>query len=60
MKVEKTGPGLSLELVTFPGEKLPKLPSFGRLVVRDWDADRDMPLDVPLQWKTGIFSQDDH
>ena len=60
MKVEKSGPGLSLELVTFPGEKLPKLPSFGRLVVRDWDADRDMPLDVPLQWKTGIFSQDDH
>ena len=60
LKLEQTGPGLSLELITFPGEKLPKLPSFARLVVRDLDVDRDVPLDIPLQWKTGFFSHDDH
>lgn len=60
LKLEHMGPGLSLELVTFPGEKLPKLPSFARLVVRDWDAERDMPLDIPLQWRTGFFSRNDH
>ena len=60
LKLEQTGPGLSLELVTFPGEKLPKLPSFGKLVVRDWDADRDVPLDIPMQWKADFFSHIDH
>lgn len=60
LKLEHMGRGLSLELVTFPGEKLPKLPSFARLVIRDWDGDRDMPLDIPMQWKAGFFSCDDH
>ena len=60
LKLEQTGPGLSLELITFPGEKMPKLPSFARLVVRDLDVDRDVPLDIPLQWKAGFFSHDDH
>lgn len=59
-KIENFGPGLSLELITFPGEKLPKLRSFARLVVRDWDGDRDIPFDIPLQWKTGIFSSKNH
>ena len=60
LKLEQTGPGLSLELVTFPGEKLPKLPSFARLVLRDLDLDWDVPLDIPLQWRANIFSHDDH
>jgi len=60
LKLDNLGSGLSLELVTFPGEKLPKLPSFARLVVRNWDGERDIPLDVPLQWRTGIFSSDNH
>ena len=60
LKLENLGPGLSLELVTFPGEKLPKLPSFARLVVRDWSGENDVPFDVPLQWKAGIFSSNNH
>lgn len=59
-KIENLGPGLSLELITFPGEKLPKFPSFGRMVVRDWNSDVDVPFDIPLQWKTGIFSSKNH
>lgn len=36
--------GLELEIVTFPGEKLPKLPSCARQVVRPWDPERECPL----------------
>lgn len=36
--------GLELELVTFPGEKLPKLPSCAKQIIRSWDPDRDMPF----------------
>lgn len=36
--------GLEIELVTFPGEKLPKLPSAARLVVRPWEPETDEPF----------------
>lgn len=36
--------GLEMELIIFPGEKLPKLPSAAKLVVRPWDPERDMPF----------------
>ncbi len=39
------GPGgLEMELVVFPGEKLPVLPSCAKLVRRPWDPERDTPL----------------
>ncbi len=40
---EKTESGMSLELVVFPGESLPKVPSAAKLKVRAWD-----PEDVPF------------
>lgn len=40
----RRGPyGLEIELVTFPGEKLPKLPRRARQVVRPWDPSMDEP-----------------
>lgn len=36
--------GLEIEIVTFPGEKLPKLPSAARLVIRPWDPETDEPF----------------
>lgn len=43
--------GLELELVVFPGEKLPKLPTVARQVIRPWDPEKDRPfLEVP-GWK---------
>lgn len=41
---EQTESGLSLELVTFPGESLPKLPSVARLNVRPWNSETDIPF----------------
>lgn len=43
--------GLELELIVFPGEKLPKLPTVARQIVRPWNPEVDMPfLEVP-GWK---------
>lgn len=36
--------GLEMELVVFPGEKLPELPACAKLVVRPWCPDTDEPL----------------
>ncbi len=36
--------GLSLEMTVFPGEKLPKLPTLGKLVIREWEPDLDEPF----------------
>ena len=36
--------GMEMEIVTFAGEKLPKLPSCARRVVRTWDPDKDEPF----------------
>lgn len=42
--VKKGESGLEIEIICFPGEKLPKLPSAARLVIRPWDPAADTPL----------------
>lgn len=39
-----TDSGIDLELVVFPGEKLPKLPTCAKLTVRNWDPEQDIPF----------------
>ncbi len=36
--------GLEMELVTFPGEKLPKLPTVAKQIIRPWNPDEDEPF----------------
>ena len=43
-RLAKTESGLEIELVTFPGEKLPKLPSAAKLVVRPYNPKTDEPM----------------
>ena len=51
-RLETTESGSSLELVVFPGEMLPKLPSFAKLHVRPWNPDEDIPFCInPLRGK---------
>lgn len=38
--------GLEIELVCFQGEKLPKLPTAAKLVVRPWDPHTDAPYSI--------------
>jgi len=59
-KLANTGYGLELELVVFPGEKLPKLPNCAKLVVRDWNPDTDEPFPHAYVLKKRIFSTEAH
>lgn len=43
-RMEKTECGLELELVVFQGEKLPKLPTAAKLVVRNFNPETDEPF----------------
>lgn len=43
-RIDRTECGLELELVVFPGEKLPKLPSAAKLTVRPFNPETDVPF----------------
>ena len=43
-RLRKTECGLEVEIVCFQGEKLPKLPTLAKLVVRPWQPDVDEPF----------------
>ena len=42
--VEYTESGAALELVVFPGEAIPQLPSFAKQKVRLWNPQEDVPF----------------
>lgn len=50
-RVTRGNYGLELEIVTFPGEKLPKLPSCAKQVVRPWDPETEIPFGVLFEEK---------
>ena len=43
-RLKKGDNGLEIEIVCFAGEKLPKLPSTAKLVIRPWDPKADEPF----------------
>jgi len=43
-RAEYTESGTALELVVFPGESLPKIPTFAKLNVRPWNPEEDIPF----------------
>lgn len=59
-KLSNTGCGLELELVVFPGEKLPKFPSCAKLVVRAWNPEKDEPFPHAYVLKKRLFSRENH
>lgn len=48
--------GLELELVTFPGEKLPQLPPCAKRVIRNWDPERDVPNWFLPNWRKNVYN----
>lgn len=50
-RIVKGAYGLELELVVFPGEKLPKMPNCAKQVIRPWDPELDVPMDLQQEWK---------
>lgn len=59
-KLQKGPYGLELELVTFPGEQLPKLPSCAKRVIRNWDPEIDEPFDLIPEWRNLYISPENH
>lgn len=43
-RARQTECGVDLELVVFPGESLPPIPSCAKLTVRPWNPDEDIPF----------------
>ena len=43
-RAERTEQGLRMEILVFPGRKLPQLPSGASITVRPWDPKRDAPF----------------
>lgn len=57
----KRGPfGLEMELVVFGGEKLPKLPSAAKQVIRSWNPSEDTPYFYMPTLKKPDFSAESH
>lgn len=44
-RLEKSEYGMELELVVFPGEKLPKLPTVAKQIIRPFDPEKDVPFE---------------
>lgn len=59
-KLANTGYGLELELVVFPGEKLPKIPNCAKLVVRPWNPETDEPFPHAYVLKKRLFYEETH
>lgn len=59
-KLSNTGYGLELEVIVFPGEKLPKFPNCAKLVVRAWNPEKDEPIPHAYAMKKRLFSRENH
>lgn len=59
-RVEKTECGMELELVVFPGEKLPQLPTVARQIIRPFDPETDTPFDHASVLKKRFLSANSH
>ena len=59
-RLEKTECGLELELIVFQGEKLPKLPTAAKLVIRPFEPDKDEPFAHHEVLKKRFFSAGAH
>ena len=59
-RIEKTEYGLELELVVFRGEKLPKLPTAAKRIVRAFNPEQDEPFDHLGVLKKRYLSSQNH
>lgn len=59
-RLKKGEYGLEMELVVFPGEKLPKLPTAAKQIIRPWDPKHDEPFPYAPMVKKVDFSSESH
>ena len=49
-RARQTECGLELEVITFPGLKVPKFPSCAKCTVRNWNSEQDAPFSFAPGW----------
>lgn len=59
-RMQKTEFGMELELVVFPGEKLPKLPTVAKQIIRPFDPETDTPFEHQEVLKKRYLSANNH
>lgn len=59
-RMEKTECGMELELVVFPGEKLPKLPTVAKQIIRPFNPETDVPFEHQEALKKRFLSANNH
>ena len=58
-RLERTEYGMKMELVVFPGEKLPKLPTIAQRILRSFDPEKDMPFEHQKVLRKGFSVKKD-
>lgn len=51
VRLERGESGLEMELVVFPGQKLPKLPTCAKRLIRAWNPEEDEPFGLIPDWE---------
>lgn len=59
-RVRRSSMGLDMEIVTFPSERLPKIPSCAKLNIRPWRPEEDIPYCMHDSWNIPVFSGENH
>ena len=48
--------GLEVEMVVFKGEKMPPMPQCAKLVIRNWDTEKDVPFWFAPDWRKNEYN----
>lgn len=59
-RAKRTLMGLEMEVVTFPSERLPGIPSSARLNIHPWKPEEDIPFCLKDDWKNSVFYEESH
>ena len=59
-RVQRTPHGMELEMVVFPGEKLPQLPSVAKQVIRPFNPEQDAPFAHGAELKKRFLAANTH
>ena len=59
-RLKRSEYGLELEMIVFPGEKLPKLPTAAKQIIRPWDPKHDTPFHYAPTVKKWDFPGESH
>lgn len=60
VRLEKGQYGLEMELIVFPGQKLPQLPTSAKRIIRAWNPETDEPFGLIPSWEKRENGSESH